>query len=94
MGWGSPLGFSSGKSPFEKVTSAIKGQPGWYVRMRERPTAEFPFRAWLTTPCGSAVFNDADHARLWEHHGGEIGELAIRYLRWRKDGTDPREGEA
>lgn len=80
MGWGAPLGFSSGKSPFERIVSASHGQEGWYLRMSPRPTAEFPKRMLLSTPVARAVFESPEHASKWANHGGELEVLASRYI--------------
>ena len=80
MGWGAPLGFSSGKSPFERVSSAKFGEEGWYLRVSAKPTDEYQDRMILMTPCARAVFNNADHASLWVNHGGELGVMANHYL--------------
>lgn len=95
MSWGAPLGFSSGKSPLERIVAARHGEPGWYCRFRPTPTLEFPFRARLKTPCATARFDSAEDARLYVDHPGEIALLASRYLRWVEDGIDPagQEGE-
>lgn len=89
MNWGAPLGFSSGPSPLERVISARFGEPDWYCRLRPCPTAEFPLRAVLITPCAIARFNNPDQAHLYLDHPGEIPELARRYVAWAVDGIDP-----
>lgn len=93
MGWGAPLGFSSGPSPFERIVSAHYGEPGWYCRFRHIPTAEFPLRARLMHPNGWATFNSPEDAALYLNHPGETPLMARRYLAWVNDGTDPTEGE-
>lgn len=90
VGWGSPLGFSSGRSPLETLNTATFGQDGWYCRFRHIPSDEFPQRARLRTPCASAVFNDADHAAVFLEggHSSDIREMATRYLKWSRGETD------
>lgn len=89
MGWGAPLGFSSGKTPFEKINTAGFGEPGWYCRFRHLPRADAPMRARLNTPCAHAIFGSVEDAELYTDHPGDIAELARRYLAWATDGVDP-----
>jgi hypothetical protein len=89
MGWGAPLGFSSGRSPFEEIVTAGFGEPGWYCRFRRAPREGKPLRARLTTPCASALFDSPEEAAQYTEHPGDIAELARRYLAWAADGTDP-----
>ena len=93
MGWGAPLGFSSGPSPFEQIVSARYGEPGWYCRFRHMPTVEYPMRARLTHPNGWATFDSPEDATLYIDHPGETSEMARRYLAWAADGTDPSHSE-
>ena len=89
MGWGAPLGFSSGPTPFERISTASFGEPGWYCRFHPTPTAGSPLRASLRTPCAYATFHSPENAREFLDHPGDIPELARRYLAWVTDGTDP-----
>lgn len=90
MGWGAPLGFSSGKSPFEKANTATMGEPGWYWTLRPRPTPEHPLRARLYTPTAHATFESPEHATAWtirENHSDTIVFLAETYIEWCKQPT-------
>lgn len=89
MGWGAPLGFSSGKSPFELANTAGFGEPGWYCRFRPKPTPEHPLRARLTSPCSFSTFDSPADARQYIDHPGDTKEHARRYLAWALDGIDP-----
>lgn len=84
MGWGAPLGFSSGKSPFELANSSPIGTPGFEIRLRAMPTEDAPDRAKVTFPTGHAIFDSAEHARTWlttEQSDG-IYAAAAMYLGW------------
>lgn len=89
MGWGAPLGFSSGPSPFERIVSARYGEPGWYCRFRHIPRPGLPLRARLLHPNGWATFESPDDAKKYLDHPGETPEMARRYLAWVEDGTNP-----
>lgn len=65
MGWGAPLGFSSGKSPFEMANTSPIGTHGFEIRLRPMPTSDEPNRARVTFPTGHATFDSKDHAMNW-----------------------------
>lgn len=89
MGWGAPLGFSSGKTPFEQANTAGHGEPGWYCRFRPMPTPGYPLRARLTSPCAHSTFDSPEDARDYLDHPGDTKEHARRYLAWAENGIDP-----
>ncbi|WP_148059094.1 hypothetical protein [Rathayibacter sp. PhB127] len=89
MGWGAPLGFSSGKTPFEQIVTAGFGEPGWYCRFRHTPTPGYPLKGRFRTPCASATFATVEDARLYVDHPGDIAELARRFIAWATEGVDP-----
>lgn len=84
MGWGAPLGFSSGKSPLEMANSSPIGTPRFEISLRAKPTDDAPDRAKVTFTTGYATFDTAEHARTWlttEQSDG-IYAAAAMYLGW------------
>lgn len=84
MGWGAPLGFSSGKTPFEHANSSPIGTPGYEIRLRAIPGEDTPLRARVSFPTGHARFDSAEHAMNWlttEQSDG-IYAAATYYLGW------------
>jgi hypothetical protein len=80
MGWGAPLGFSSGPSPFDQANSAGPGEPGYFLKFRAMPTAEHPQRGRVSFPCGRATFDSPEDARRYRDHPGSIRDAAKKYL--------------
>ena len=54
MGWGAPLGFSSGKTPFEMANTAIVGDTHFFMKLRALPSDEHP-PAGECNPCAVRV---------------------------------------
>lgn len=82
MGWGNPLGFSSGKTPFELICTAAYGESGWYFCISGKPRPGLPRRARVTFPCGWATFDSADDAQRYLGHPGDVPVAARAYLAW------------
>ena len=75
------LGFQH-PSPLERANSAGPGEAGYFMNLRPRPTAEYPLRAIVRTPCSAFVGTTPDEARAWLNHGGLIAESAALYIDW------------
>lgn len=84
MGWGAPLGFSSGKTPFEMANTAIVGDTHFFMKLRALPSDEHPHRARVTFPCGRATFDSEADARayLTSEQSDTVYAAAGMYLGW------------
>ncbi|MCZ4069234.1 hypothetical protein O1W71_16310 [Microbacterium sp. H37-C3] len=80
MGWGAPLGFSSGKTPFETICAASCGEPGFYLRFRAMPKPGMPHRGRVSFPCGQATFDSPEDAELYLDHPGDVPVAAQFYI--------------
>lgn len=74
-GWQAPTGFAL-------ANSAGPGEDGYYMRLRPKPTDEYPLRAIIRTPCASLVCTTPDEARAWLNHPGDHPAMAAHYIEW------------
>ncbi len=69
-----------------EYNTAGVGEPGYFVKIRPTPTAQYPLRARVRTPTGGIIFYTPEEATEWSDTPHR--HMAETYIKWTKDTTN------